>query len=214
VGKSGLLALYSVGAVYVVTLLIDAVFHLDFRIWVMALKPMNWDQFVIMLKYVIPFLIYFLANGLVLHGQFRMRESTSEAKTAWKWFLGSAAINTIGIISLILIHYIPLFTNGAIFWPAQALLGIVAFQFVPVNLTVSLISTYFFRKTGNIYAGAITNALLITWYIVAGQAVQYAGAPVSNTGSIVIVILSAVVLAAVLLLKAKSNVNKDTTIKG
>ncbi|OPH56720.1 hypothetical protein BC351_27680 [Paenibacillus ferrarius] len=213
-GKSGLLALYSVGIVYGVTLVIDAAFHLDFRIWVMALKPMNWEQFVIMLKYIIPFLIYFLANGLVLHGQLRMKESTSEAKTAWKWFFGSAAINTIGIISLILIHYIPLFTNGVIYWPAQALLGIVAFQFVPVNVIVSLISTYFFRKTGTIYAGAIANTLLITWYIVAGQAVQYVGAPVSNAGSISIVILSTVVLAAFLLLKSKAVGSKVISMKG
>jgi uncharacterized protein len=39
---------------------------------------------------------------------------------------------------------------------------------------VALVSTYFFYKTGRIYTGALLNALLVTAYIVAGQATHYA----------------------------------------
>jgi uncharacterized protein len=211
--KSAVLAISTVGLGYLLTLIIDSVFHLDFRIWIISLKVMTWPQVVIMLKYLAPFLLYFLVNGVVLHGQFRLKESATEAKTAWKWFLANAAINTVGILALILMQYIPLFVNEALFWPTQALLGIVAFQFVPVNIVVSLISTYFFRKTGKIYTGAFVNALLITWYIVAGQAVQYAGQQVSNGWAIVFVIISVILVLAGLFLKRKQSYNKAQTIK-
>ncbi|MDB5054317.1 MAG: alpha/beta hydrolase [Bacilli bacterium] len=212
VGKSALLAIYSVGIVYLLTVMADSVFHLDFRIWILALKVMGWAQVVIMLKYMVPFLIYFLVNGVILHGQLRLKESNSEAKTAWKWFLANASINSLGIIVLILIQYIPLFVNEQLYWPSQALLGIVAFQFVPVNIVVSLISTYFFRKTGKIYSGAFVNTLLITWYIVAGQATQYAGGPVSNTWSIVFVIVSVILVVAGLFVKRTVAQSREQSI--
>ncbi|BBH21760.1 hypothetical protein Back11_31050 [Paenibacillus baekrokdamisoli] len=206
------LAVSSVGSLYLLTLLIDSWFHLDFRIWVMAFKVMSWDQFVLMLKYTVPFLLFFLANGLLIHGQLRLKEGSSETATAWKWFGANAAINTLGILVLILMQYVTLFSTGELFWKTQALLGIVAFQFVPVNIVISLVSTYFFRKTGTIYAGAIANTLLITWYIVAGQATQYAGQAVSNTSSIVTFLICAVVAAIILLVKRTKASKADSSL--
>jgi hypothetical protein len=36
-----------------------------------------------------------------------------------------------------------------------------------------LISTWFFERTGRVWAGAFVNGFFVTWYIVAGQAVQF-----------------------------------------
>jgi pimeloyl-ACP methyl ester carboxylesterase len=201
VGKSLLLAAICVGSVYVLTVLASVIFHLDFRIWVLALKVMSWSQFVMMLAYIMPFLLFFVANGAVLHGQFRLRASQTESKTAWKWFAANFFINAFGLIVLILIQYIPMFVSGHLYWPTQALLGIVAFQFVPVNLVASLISTFFYRKTGTIYAGAFANALWVTWYIVAGQATQYAGQGGSNGTPIAIVVILALLAAGILIIR-------------
>jgi hypothetical protein len=165
---------------------------------------MSWSQFVMMLAYILPFLLFFVANGVVLHGQFRLRASHMESKTAWKWFAANFSINALGLIVLILIQYIPLFASGQLYWPTQSLLGIVAFQFVPVNLVVSLISTFFYRKTGTIYAGAFTNALWVTWYIVAGQATQYAGQGGSNGTPITIVIILGLLAAGILFIRRGS----------
>jgi len=54
------------------------------------------------------------------------------------------------------------------------LFGIVLFQFFPIFVIAALVSTYFFRKTGHIYAGAFLNAMLVTWLVVAGQATHFA----------------------------------------
>jgi hypothetical protein len=45
---------------------------------------------------------------------------------------------------------------------------------VPLLIIVALILTYFFLKTGHIYVGGFICGLLIAWYIVAGQAIQFA----------------------------------------
>jgi len=39
---------------------------------------------------------------------------------------------------------------------------------------VSLVSSYFYEKTGLVYASAFTNAMFITWYIVASEATHVA----------------------------------------
>jgi hypothetical protein len=57
---------------------------------------------------------------------------------------------------------------------SESLLTIVAIQFVPLLFIVGLLQTYFFRITGRIYVGAFICALFVTWYIVAGQAIQFA----------------------------------------
>ncbi|OZM55815.1 hypothetical protein CIB95_15270 [Lottiidibacillus patelloidae] len=214
VGKSALLAIYSVGALLGLTMLADAAFLVDFRIWVMAFKPMNWAQFVIMIKYLAPFLLFFLVNGALLHGQFRMKEGKTERGTAWKWFFANVAINTVGIIVLIMISYIPLFTTEEID-VTKSLLSIVAFQFVFINFLVATISTFFYRKTGTIYLGAFINGLLVTWYIVAGQAVQFAGQEAAVTGSVAVSVVSALVIIVTLGLKGKKSTvvsSENTTI--
>jgi len=40
-------------------------------------------------------------------------------------------------------------------------------------IVASIFSTWFYEKTGRVWAGAFVNALFVTWYIVAGQAIQF-----------------------------------------
>ena len=59
---------------------------------------------------------------------------------------------------------------------SQPLLTIIAFQFVPLMIVIASISTWCFYQTGSVYPGGFLNGLLITWYVVAGQATQ--GVPI------------------------------------
>ena len=52
----------------------------------------------------------------------------------------------------------------------QPLLTIVAIQFVAILTIVTAVSTYFFRKTGQVWTGAFVNALFVTITLVAGTA--------------------------------------------
>ena len=91
--------------------------------------------------------------------------------------LVNAIMLAIGFVLMILYQYIPLFSGSTLALQSIAtgepLLTIVAFQFVPLMMVVGCVSTYFYHKTGKIYTGAFLNAIFITWYIVAGQAIHY-----------------------------------------
>jgi len=167
IGKALLLAICVVGFGYLLLLASDAVFQTDFRLWVLALKPMSFLQFHIFLAYLIPFAFFFLVSATILNGQLRQQVSLGRA------MLINAALLAGGIVMMLLIQYIPLM-GGSPLPLSEPLLTIVAIQFVPLLIIVGLIQTYFFRKTGRIYLGAFVCALFITWYIVAGQAIQFA----------------------------------------
>ncbi len=46
----------------------------------------------------------------------------------------------------------------------------MAIQFVPLLAFIGLVSTFTFRRTNSFWPGAFLCALVVTWYIVAGQA--------------------------------------------
>lgn len=160
-----------VGAAYLLLALTDWLFTTDFRLWVVAIKPLSALHWRIFLGYVVPFTLFFLVLGLVLHGQLRGRDSG-----LGRAMLRNAVLMGLGIALLLAAQYVPLLGGGtlAIADTGATLLTIVAIQFLVLLPVVGLISTYFFQRTGHIYAGAFVNGLLITWIVVGGQATHYA----------------------------------------
>jgi hypothetical protein len=172
IGKSLLLAITIVFAMAVMLGLSDWLFKTDFRLWVLTLKPMSPLHFQIFLGYVIPFTFFFLVLSTALHGQLRVNGSVGRE------MLINAVLLFIGFIVLLLYQYIPFFAGGTLglysIATGEPLLTIVSFQLIPLMAIIACISTFFYHKTGKIYTGAFINALFITWYIVAGQAIHFA----------------------------------------
>ncbi len=175
IGKSFLLAAAIASVGYLMLALADYFFKVDFRFWIVALKLLSPLQFRIFLGYLIPFTVYFLIVAMVLHGQMTRTGKTGKPQPLWKSMLINVALMITGLIVLLLVEYVPLFAGNPLGNAAapELLLSIVAIQFVAVLAVVALISTYFYRKTGHIYVGAFLNAIFVTWYIVAGQAVHF-----------------------------------------
>ncbi|MBC8170269.1 MAG: alpha/beta fold hydrolase [Anaerolineae bacterium] len=166
--RSLLLAITVIFGVYVLLALSDWAFKTDFRLWVLALKPMNILQFQIMLAYLIPFTFYFLVVSTMLNSQLRL------ANVGFgRQMLINAGALAGGIFIMLLVQYIPLM-SGSPMPLREPLLTIVGIQFVPLLMVIAFILTYFFRQTGRIYTGAFICALFVTWYIVSGQAIQFA----------------------------------------
>jgi hypothetical protein len=86
--------------------------------------------------------------------------------------IANAIVLPAGLVVLEAIAYIPMFVSGQLGFPNESLLTIVAYPFIPVLALVGVLSTYFFHRTGTIYVGAFTAALLITWNVVGGTATQ------------------------------------------
>lgn len=168
IGKALLYAIAVIAAVYIALNFLNWAFNTDVRIWVFNIKPIDSAHFPILLAYVIPFILYFLMLGVILHGQLRL----SQLALGWQMLI-NVAVMALGYVVFLLVEYIPLLSGHTLTTANQPLLAIVAFQFVPVYIIVASVSTYFFHKTGRIYAGAFINGILITAIIVASTATQY-----------------------------------------
>lgn len=168
IGKALLYAIAVIAVMYTALNVLNWAFNTDVRIWVFNIKPIDAAHFPIVLSYVIPFILYFLALGVTLHGQLRV----PSLSLGWE-IVKNIVVMVIGFVLFLLVEYIPLLAGHTLTTSDQPLLAIVAFQFVPVYIIVASLSTYFYHKTGRIYAGAFINGILITAIIVASTATQY-----------------------------------------
>jgi pimeloyl-ACP methyl ester carboxylesterase len=146
----------------------DYFFKVDFRFWILALKPMSALQFGVFLRYVLPFAAFFLISSVALNGQMRL----PKAKVSTR-FWANMLVLAGGFAIYLAAQYLPLFAGGTLLTPGEPLNVIVMIQFLPLLTVASIFSTWFFEKTGRVYAGAFANAIFVTWYIVAGQAIQF-----------------------------------------
>lgn len=170
IGLSAIFAILVIGVAYLSVVLVSAFFTVDYRFWIMQLKPMSALQFKIALRYLIPFLLFYLVFAVALHGQLRSTAGSLAGR-----MIKAAAVTSLGYLILLALLYLPLFTGGPLGVPDIRLIlyAIVAIQVLPLFIIVTFISTYFFEKTGLIYPGAFINALFLTWYIIASQATHF-----------------------------------------
>ncbi len=172
--KIGLSAWFAFLVTAIVNLSVAVVsyfFTVDFRFWVIPLKPMSPIQTKIALRYLIPFALFYIMFAVVLQGQMRSLKGSTA-----KRMVMSMAVAALGYLVMLLVLYIPLLAGAVpiIKDLRMTLYVIVAIQMLPLFVIASLISSYFYEKTGLVYAGAFTNAMFITWYIVASEATHVA----------------------------------------
>ena len=170
IGLSAWFAFLVVFAVYLSVAVISYLWNVDFRLWIVQLKPMSPLQIKIALRYLIPFALFYLMFAVALHGQLSLSKGSLSKK-----MIVSMLVSSIGYLALLLLMYIPLFAGKALGVPdaRMTLYAIIAIPILPLFIIVSLISTYFYEKTGLVYVGAFMNAFFITWYLVAGMATSF-----------------------------------------
>jgi hypothetical protein len=122
-----------------------------------------------MLMYLLPFMVFFLLALRSQHAGLSVEGSSRRAQ-----YLSNALVLAGGFSAFLLLQYASLFLRGVLITPTQPLNTIVMIQFVPLLLIVSLISTHTYRHTNSYVPGALISALFVSWYIVAGQATQFA----------------------------------------
>lgn len=165
-GKA-LVALLSVATLYVAVVVADLAFTSDFRFWVVALKPMALHHVPAFLAYVVPFTAFFYVTQQAYLRTLPLRGAGPLVQYATG--MGATAG---GFAVMVVLLYAALFSTGHL--PSVAGVGalftVIAIQFVPVLAACGLISVFAWRRTNGALAGALVCGLLVTWYIVAGQA--------------------------------------------
>ena len=162
------IAMLTVGTGYLSLLLSDFWFKTDFRFWVVALKLLSPAQFGWFLIYLVPYTLCFIVMfralaRLAVKGDSRRRQY----RTALAALAG-------GFLLFLIAQYVPLFAAGALLVPSEALNAIVSIQFLPLMTIVAVIAVFTWRRTNSALPGAFVCGLFVTWYIVAGTAVQFA----------------------------------------
>jgi pimeloyl-ACP methyl ester carboxylesterase len=172
IGKSFLLAAVVAFAGYL-TLVISAwLFKVDYRFWLFNVKPMSLLHFRIFLTYLVPFILCFVAMSVVLNGQLRPTRKGNEMSLGSEMAI-NVTLLALGFLGLLAFQYIPFVMGGPLTYGAGdsaiILFTVLAWEIVPMLTIVALAYTYFYRKTGHIYAGAFLSAILVTWIVVASQ---------------------------------------------
>jgi hypothetical protein len=126
-------------------------------------------QFQIMLSYLLPFTAFFVLALRALHGGLSVRSDSVARQYAGNLFALAG-----GFLIFLLLQYGSLFATGFLLTPSEPLNTIVMIQFVPLLAIVAIISTYTYRLTASWLPGAFVNGLFVSWYVVAGQATQFA----------------------------------------
>jgi pimeloyl-ACP methyl ester carboxylesterase len=132
--------------------------------------------------YLIPALLFFLVNGgIFLFGQIHQKEYETPTKTQWMWWLKAVYAMVTGLFLIWAFQYLPWFFGGAgpgfetitfflidisqftSMWP------LMLFVYIPEFIILFWFLTWFYRKTGKIYLGALMVASIATWFMTAGS---------------------------------------------
>ena len=176
-GRGALLALCMLILMYVLVALCQSMFKLDFRFIWPFFKTFTPERFGQFLVYVPFFALFFVLNNSKIFAGMRTKATY---QPGLKGFLAcwwrSALLMIGGVLVIVLIEYIPFFMGigpgadllfGSTFGgPFMSILIV----FVPQVLVFSILCTYIYRRTGNVYTGAFTVAAMAAWIITGGSA--------------------------------------------
>ena len=177
-GKGALLSVCMVGLMYVLVAVCQLLFQLDFRFIWPFFKTFSLERFGQFLVYFPFFALFFLLNNSKIFAGMRTQATYEKgAKGFLSCWWRSALLMIGGVLIVVLIEYIPFFAGigpgadllfGSTFGgPFMSILIV----FVPQVLVFSLLGTYIYRRTGNVYTGALTIAAMAAWIITGGSAI-------------------------------------------
>lgn len=165
--RAALVALLATATLYLAVTMSERLFLTDLRFWVVALKPMAAHHVPTFCAYVLPFTAFFYVT---------QRAALTSAPLAGAGPVADYATGVVasagGMALLVGGLYAALFANGHL--PSLGGIGplfsVIAIQFVPVLAAAGVVSVFARRRTGGALLGALVCGLVVTWYIVAGQA--------------------------------------------
>lgn len=153
---------------YAVLFIVDAIFLADFRIWTFAFKTFDANIIPAILTYLPTFLIFYLINTAAI-----VINTNTEKLQGWKGYLLAILLNAGGPFLWLVVQYGSLFATGVAVNDGSALSGIMMVAMVPTLAIAAIISRNLYKKTGNIWAPAILNAVLMTTMTVANTMVAF-----------------------------------------
>ena len=167
-GASALISAVTVAVGYLSLVLVDALWHVDFRFWVLGLKPLDPRHAVMAFPYFVLWAVYFLIAIRALTANLAVRgEGFIVQHGVWKIAM------CLGFAVLLIYEYGSLFSTGLLATPSEPLNTIVAIQFVPLLAVVGALAAFTYRRTNSYVPGSLICAALLAWYVTAGTATHW-----------------------------------------
>lgn len=162
-----LIAAASLAAGYAALILIDRLFALDIRFWIVAVKLPSPSQLGSAALYVVPITAAFLVTLRGLCDDLTVKGDSA----AMRYGTAILALNG-GFILLFGSAYALFFATGSLFTAFDPLSTVIALQFIPVLAAIAIITIFTWHRTGSHRPGALIAGMLVTLYVTAGTATQ------------------------------------------
>ncbi len=163
---AAVLALITAALGYAILLTMATWFTVDFRFWVVALKPLSAQQFHTALVYVVPITC---AQIVALGALSRLATAGNSVMRGY----GAATMAlAAGFVLMLGVDYGIFFATGRLPTAFDPLTTVIAIQFVPLLAITAVIGTFAWKRTGSAVPGGLLCGLFVTWYVVAGTATQ------------------------------------------
>lgn len=166
--RSVVIAVLTVGVGYVSLAVVDALFKVDYRFWVLGLKPLDMLHAGYAAAYAPLWIAFFLVALRALNANLAVKGEGAATQCA-----AYALAMSLGFMALLKLQYISLFATGVLAIPSEPLNTIVAIQFVPLLAIVGLVAAFTYRRTNSYVPGAMICGLFIAWYITGGTATHW-----------------------------------------
>lgn len=160
-----LASLATMAVAYVSILVIDGLFKVDYRFWVLGLKPLDATRALQLPGYLIPWTLFFLVAIRGLCANVPVKGEGTISALGW-----AKTAMAGGFLVMVVWQYATLFSTGLLGTPAEPLNTVIAIQFVPLLAVIGVIGVWTWRRTNSYVPGALICALFISWYVTSGTA--------------------------------------------
>lgn len=168
-GPSVAIALATMATAYLSLVIVEALFKVDYRFWILGLKPLGAGRGLTALPYLLLWTVFFLIALRSLLANVPVRGEGFVSQVGW-----AKTAMSVGFLVLVVWQYATLFATGLLATPTEPLNVIIAIQFVPLLATVGVIAAFTWRRTNSYAPGALICALLVAWYVTSGTANHWA----------------------------------------
>ena len=163
-GRTLALALLVITIFYTILAIVYGFFHVDYRLFVVAARPLTKRWSLIGLTYVPALFPFFFSNSLRVNASMRFGNHRR-----WVNWLIIALANSIGLAAIFVIQYVTFFSTGTVYWTTNWLYVNMLQSLLPMMIVLPLFNRAFYHATGRVWLGPIVTTTIFALMALGGS---------------------------------------------